>query len=304
VGAARTDCAKLAPVMNRPELITSIAGMMETARRAKTRGTIALVPTMGALHEGHLSLARAAKKMCTTVIVSIFVNPAQFGPNEDYDRYPRSLEADLELLTQEDVDFVFAPTKEEMYPQGAARTYVEVEGISNRLDGQSRLGHFRGVATVVAKLFNITTPDAAFFGQKDAAQVAVLRAMVHDLNFGVRLVVCPTVREADGLAMSSRNRYLTADERARSLVVYRALSTAQSKATGGVRHPSELRKTMLNVLQKTPEAQIEYADVVDPDTLEPIVADRSENALLAIAVRIGKTRLIDNALLPGENACE
>lgn len=283
--------------MKGPELITSVAVMTETVRRAKNHGTVALVPTMGALHEGHLSLVRAAKQTCSTVVVSIFVNPTQFGPNEDFDRYPRTLDADLKLLTEEQVDIVFAPSKEEMYPQGSAHTFVEVEGISNRLDGAFRPGHFRGVATVVAKLFNITTPDAAFFGQKDAAQVAVLRAMVRDLNFPLKLVVCPTVREPDGLAMSSRNRYLTAEERARSLVLHQALSKAQAEAAGGVRDTAELRSTMLNVLKLEPEAHIEYAEVVHPDTLLPI-EDVSGGALLAIAARIGTTRLIDNVLLP------
>lgn len=291
--------------MNSPEIITSVALMAETAKRAKKRGTVALVPTMGALHEGHLSLVRAAKKASDTVIVSIFVNPTQFGPNEDFACYPRTLESDLNLLSQEGVDFVFAPSKDEMYPQGSARTYVEVEEISDRLDGVSRPGHFRGVATVVAKLFNITTPDLAFFGQKDAAQVAVLRAMVRDLNFPVQLVVAPTIREPDGLAMSSRNRYLTDDERARSLVLYRALASAQTEACKGARNAGELTNAMLRVLKQEQEAQIEYAEVVDPETLEPL-ADISEGGLLAIAARIGSTRLIDNTLLKPakEEACE
>lgn len=282
--------------MNTPEIITSVALMTETARRAKRQGTVALVPTMGALHEGHLSLVRAAKKAAATVVVSIFVNPTQFGPSEDFARYPRSLESDLELLSKEHVDFVFAPSKEEMYPDGVARSYVEVEGISDRLDGVSRPGHFRGVATVVAKLFNITTPDFAFFGQKDAAQVAVLRAMVRDLNFPVQLVVAPTVREPDGLAMSSRNRYLTDDQRARSRVLYRALSRAQAEAREGARDAGELAGTMLRVLKEEHEAQIEYAEIVDPETLQPIT-NVSEGGLLAIAARIGNTRLIDNVLL-------
>jgi pantoate--beta-alanine ligase len=291
--------------MSGPELITSIAIMTETARRAGKRGTVALVPTMGALHDGHLSLVKAARKSSTTVIVSIFVNPTQFGPNEDYDRYPRTLEADLELLRQAQVDFVFAPTKEEMYPKGSAGTNVEVEGIGDRLDGASRPGHFRGVATVVTKLFNITRPDVAFFGEKDAAQVAVLRAMLRDLNFPLDLIVCPTLREPDGLAMSSRNRYLTTDQRARSVVLFQALSKAQMEAGSGVRNASDLRRTMLGVLKSEAEAQVEYAEVVDPDTLES-VADVSKGALLAIAVRIGKTRLIDNVLLqsPENDVCK
>jgi pantoate--beta-alanine ligase len=291
--------------MTGPQLITSIVAMMEAARRAKSKGTIALVPTMGALHEGHLSLVRAAKKSCTTVIVSIFVNPTQFGPSEDYNRYPRTLDADLKLLAEEQVDLVFAPSKEEMYPQGAAHTYVQVEAISDRLDGTFRPGHFRGVATVVAKLFNITTPDAAFFGQKDAAQVAVLRAMVRDLNFPLNLIIGPTVREADGLAMSSRNRYLTADERVRSQVIYRALSKAKAEVCRGVCDAAELRRTMLRVMGEEPAADVEYVEVVDPNTLEPL-ADVSGGALFAIAAQFGKTRLIDNVLLElrRKNVCE
>ena len=297
--------SNFAGVMNRPELITSVAAMMDAARQAKNRGIVALVPTMGALHQGHLSLIKAARERSSTVIVSIFVNPTQFGPNEDYDRYPRTLEADLELLAREQVDIVFAPSKGEMYPKGAARTFVEVEGIGDRLDGMSRPGHFRGVATAVAKLFNITTPDLAFFGQKDAAQVAVLRAMVRDLNFPIKLVVGPTVREPDGLAMSSRNRYLTDDERVRSLVLHRALSKAQTEVCRGLRDARELTAMMLSVMNEEPATQVEYAEVVDPETLEPI-DDVSEGALLAIAIRIGKTRLIDNVLLqsPVKNVCE
>ena len=283
--------------MSNPELITSIAAMQEASRRAKQSGTIALVPTMGALHDGHLSLVRAARTACDAVIVSIFVNPTQFGPNEDFERYPRSLDSDLELLKQEAVDFVFLPDKAEMYPAGDTGTLVEVPQIGNRLDGAFRLDHFRGVATVVAKLFHITLPDMAFFGQKDAAQVAVLRAMVRDLNFPLKLIVCPTVREPDGLAMSSRNRYLTSNERAQSLVLYRALSEARGAAHRGIRDAGKLRDTMMRVMQDEPAAEMEYVEVVDPDTLLPI-EDVSEGALLAIAARVGGTRLIDNVLMP------
>jgi pantoate--beta-alanine ligase len=252
---------------------------------------------MGALHDGHLSLVKAARAACDTVVVSIFVNPTQFGPNEDFERYPRNLDADLRLLEQEQVDFVFLPDKAEMYPGGDTGTLVEVPEIGDRLDGAFRSGHFRGVATVVAKLFHITLPDIAFFGQKDAAQVAVLRAMVRDLNFPLQLIICPTVREPDGLAMSSRNRYLTSNERAQSLVLYRALSKAHGEAHRGIRDAGKLRDTMMRVMQGEPAAQMEYVEVVDPDTLLPI-EDVSEGALLAISARVGGTRLIDNALVP------
>lgn len=292
--------------MSSPEVITSIAAMSETSRTAKRRGTIALVPTLGALHEGHLSLVRAARAAGDTVVVSIFVNPIQFGPNEDYERYPRTFDTDLKLLSQEQVNVVFAPARAEMYPEGDARTVVEVSGIGDRLDGASRLGHFRGVATVVAKLFHITLPDVAFFGQKDAAQVAVLRAMVRDLNFPLRLVVCPTVRDPDGLAISSRNRYLSTSEREQSLVLYRALAEARNEAHRGIQDARKLRETIVRVLRTEPAAHIEYAEVVDPDTLVP-VEDISNGALFAVAARIGATRLIDNVVLPApgrDDRCE
>jgi pantoate--beta-alanine ligase len=280
-----------------PKVVKTIAEMREASMQAKKRGTIGLVPTMGALHAGHLSLIREARAACETVVVSIFVNPTQFGRNEDYERYPRTLETDLKLLKQERVDFVFVPDTDEVYPRGNAGTVVEVPQIGDRLDGASRPGHFRGVSTVVAKLFHITLADVAFFGQKDAAQVAVLRAMVRDLNFPIDLVVCPTVRESDGLAMSSRNRYLTVDERSQSLALYRSLSMACDEAYSGIRDAHRLRDTMTRGMQSEPAAHVEYVEVVDPDTLLPI-EDVSEGALLAIAARVGATRLIDNILLP------
>lgn len=282
--------------MSNLEVIATIAAMRGALSQRKKDGTVALVPTMGALHAGHLSLVRAARAMCDVVVASIFVNPIQFGPNEDYSRYPRSLDADLRLLEQEQVDYVFAPEPEELYPTADAGTSVNVR-VGERLDGVSRPGHFQGVATVVAKLFHITSPDVAFFGQKDAAQIAVLRAMVRDLNFPIRLVVCPTVREPDGLAMSSRNRYLTGSERLQSLVLYRALSEAHSEVLRGVRQAGELRNTMVRVLSNEPAAHLEYVEVVDPNTLIPI-EDVSKGGLLAVAARIGTTRLIDNILLP------
>jgi len=283
--------------MSRPQLITSISAMSDASREAKKRGTVALVPTMGALHDGHLSLVRAARASCDTVVVSIFVNPTQFGPNEDYEHYPRTLREDIELLERERVSFVFLPRTEDMYPKNGTSTSVNVASISDRLDGVSRLGHFRAVATVVAKLFHITLPDVAFFGQKDAAQVAVLRSMVRDLNFPLKLAVCPTMREPDGLAMSSRNRYLTPIERAQSLVLYQALSEAQREFRLGIHEARKLRDTMMRVMHEEPSARIDYVEVVDPDTLLPL-EDVSNGGLLAIAAHLGKTRLIDNVLLP------
>jgi len=280
--------------------ITSILSAREASTAARKRGSLALVPTLGALHEGHVSLVRAARTMCDSVAVSIFVNPLQFGPGEDFARYPRTLAADLAVLEREKVDFVFAPAPDEMYPHGASATFVEVAGIGDRLDGKTRPGHFRGVATVVAKLFNIIGPDVAFFGQKDAAQVAVLKAMVRDLNFPVRLEICPTVREPDGLAMSSRNRYLSEPEREQALALHRSL---EGSANAGVRDAAELQQRMLHTLQQEPGVMPEYAEVVDPDTLLP-VDDVSGGALLAVAARVGQTRLIDNIVLPatGEGA--
>jgi pantoate--beta-alanine ligase len=265
--------------------------------------TLGLVPTMGALHEGHLSLIRAAKEQCNIVVATIFVNPTQFGPNEDFSRYPRTFASDCALLEAEGVDILFAPTIEDMYPTGISRTFIEVPEISDRLDGLSRPGHFRGVATVVAKLFNIISPDYAYFGQKDAAQVAVLRAMVQDLNFPVNLIVCPTVRDADGLALSSRNQYLSPEERTQALALSRSLVTATTQAIKGLHNADQLRSAILQDLQSTPALKIDYVEIVDPTTLEPI-ADLQTGALIAIAVWIGKTRLIDNALLRPSQASE
>jgi pantoate--beta-alanine ligase len=267
------------------------------------RATLGLVPTMGALHEGHLSLIRAAKEQCNIVVATIFVNPTQFGPNEDFSRYPRTFASDCALLEAEGVDILFAPTVEDMYPTGTSRTFIEVPGISERLDGLSRPGHFRGVATVVAKLFHIVSPDLAYFGQKDAAQVAVLRAMVQDLNFPVNLIVCPTVRDADGLALSSRNQYLSPEERTQALALSRSLVTATTQATKGLHNAAQLKSAILQHLQSTPALKIDYVEIVDPTTLEPI-ADLQTGALIAIAVWIGKTRLIDNALLRPSQASE
>jgi len=254
--------------------------------------TLGLVPTMGALHAGHLSLVAAALSECDVVAASIFVNPRQFAPGEDYDVYPRQFEEDCRKLESAGVEILFAPSAEEMYPPGAA-TVIDVPGIGDRLDGASRPGHFRGVATVVAKLFNIITPDRAYFGQKDAAQVAVLQAMVRDLNFAVEVVVCPTVREMDGLAMSSRNTYLTVEDRRRALILHRALRTTSLLFKRGEERGVTLRNVMRMTLAGEPLFRMEYAEVVHPATLEP-VEDVQQGALLAVAGRIGTTRLIDN----------
>ena len=279
------------------QTIKEIRQACATARAAAAKPTtLGLVPTMGALHEGHLSLIRAAKKQCDIVVATIFVNPTQFGANEDFSRYPRTFASDCALLEAEGVDILFAPTVEDMYPNGISRTFIEVPGISERLDGLSRPGHFRGVATVVAKLFNIVSPDYAYFGQKDAAQVAVLRAMVQDLNFPVNLIVCPTVRDADGLALSSRNQYLSPEERTQALALSRSLVTATTQATKGLHNAAQLKSAISQDLQSTPALKIDYVEIVDPTTLEPI-ADLQTGALIAIAAWIGKTRLIDNALI-------
>jgi len=270
--------------------------MKATCREATRVGkTLGFVPTMGALHEGHLSLVRAAKSRCDVVAASIFVNPLQFGPTEDLAKYPRTLERDTKLLEELGVDLLFAPSADEMYPKGA-KTCVEVEELSDKLDGASRPGHFRGVATVVAKLFAIVRPDCAFFGQKDAAQVAVLRKMAADLNLDVEMVVCPIVRETDGLAMSSRNAYLNAEQRQQALVLYRSLMRVQSAAGQGERDAARLIEIGKQVIAEEPAARLDYFAIVDPDTLDP-VTDVSRGALVAVAAYLGSTRLIDNILL-------
>lgn len=278
------------------QIVETVAETRTALRELRAQGrSIGLVPTMGALHEGHLSLVRAARAVCDAVVVSIFVNPAQFGPNEDFAKYPRTFEADCAALERDGVDLIFAPIAEEMYPAGAS-TFVDVEGVSERLDGVSRPGHFRGVATIVAKLFNIVGPDKAFFGQKDAAQVAVLRKMVRDLNFPLELVVCPIVRDPDGLAMSSRNSYLSPDERQRALVLNRALREAELLAGSGEIESQELIAVARAVIATEPQVRIDYLKVVNPDTLEDI-ADTSRGGLIAVAAFVGTTRLIDNVLL-------
>jgi pantoate--beta-alanine ligase len=258
-------------------------------------GTVGLVPTMGALHAGHLSLARRALAECDAVVVSIFVNPAQFGPNEDLTQYPRTLARDQALLEPLGVDVVWAPPPEVMYPPGF-QTWVTVEGVTAPLEGARWPGHFRGVTTVVAKLFNAFSPHRAYFGQKDAQQAAVVRRMVQDLNFPLEVVVCPIVREADGLALSSRNRYLNPEERRAAVVLYRALCAAQAAVEHGERAAQRLRELMSKLIALEPLAREDYVSAADPDSLAEL--ERVEtNALFSLAVRLGTTRLIDNFLL-------
>ena len=279
------------------KIIRDIAEMQAASRAARMGGlSIGFVPTMGALHEGHLSLARRARAQATLVVVSIFVNPLQFGPSEDFGRYPRTLESDCALLEAEGVEVVFAPSTEQMYPPGAT-TVVHVEGLSDRLDGRSRPGHFRGVSTVVAKLFHIVGPDCAVFGQKDAAQVAVLRRMVRDLNMPIELIVAPIARDPDGLALSSRNAYLSAEERRQALVLHRALQRVEELAKSGELNSERLRSAALYVLADEPAAVLDYLEIVNPDTLLP-VDSVARGALFAVAASFGPTRLIDNVLLP------
>ncbi|MFC5862455.1 pantoate--beta-alanine ligase [Acidicapsa dinghuensis] len=259
------------------------------------QGTVGLVPTMGALHDGHLTLVRAARAGNSAVVASIFVNPTQFGPNEDFAKYPRTFEADCALLEAEGVDAVFAPAPEEMYRAGAA-TFVEVEGLSNRLDGGSRPGHFRGVATVVAKLFIAAEPDRAYFGQKDAAQVAVLRRMTADLGLPLELIICPIVREPDGLALSSRNRYLSPDERWQALVLSRAVRAVESAYRGGETDAGKLISLARVEFLKEPQVRVDYIALVDWETLLPV--EKAEaGSLFAVAAWVGSTRLIDNCVL-------
>jgi pantoate--beta-alanine ligase len=270
---------------------------MRAARRTAGSGgkTLGLVPTMGALHDGHLSLVRAASRECGLVAVSIFINPIQFGPNEDLAKYPRNFDRDRELLEKEGADFIFAPSVEEMYPAGAV-TYVTVEGMSDKLCGRSRPGHFRGVTTVVSKLFNIVEPDRAFFGQKDAAQAAIIRRMVRDLNIAVEIVTCPIVRERDGLAMSSRNAYLDSEQRKSALALYRSLVEVQKRFDQGERKSAKLIEAGQRALAEEPSVRLDYLEITDPDTLDR-VDEVSHGTLVAVAAFVGNTRLIDNIVL-------
>lgn len=266
------------------------------AARSKLRGSVGFVPTMGYLHEGHLELARRARAENRNVIVSIFVNPTQFGPKEDYESYPRDAERDLAMLKKEAVNIVFMPSVEEMYPPRYS-TWVNVEKVTERLEGAIRPGHFRGVATVVTKLFNMIQPDKAYFGQKDAQQLVVIKKMVADLNMNLEVVAVPTVREPDGLAMSSRNVYLSPEERKAALVLYESLKLAQKLWEEGERNADVIRKQMTSLIQSEPRAErIDYVSIADAETLEEL--DRIDRpALVSLAVKIGTPRLIDNIVL-------
>ena len=270
--------------------------MKEYALAARGEGrVIGLVPTMGALHEGHTALVKRARQECSRVIASVFVNPKQFGPKEDYQKYPRDLEKDADKLAAVGVDALFAPETPDVYPDGF-RTYVNVEGISERLEGRSRPGHFRGVATVVLKLFEIVQPHFAYFGRKDAQQVRIISEMARDLNLDSEIVVCPIVRGADGLALSSRNAYLSGEERIAATVLHRALVAAGNELAGGVRDAVQLQNVMRRIIEAEPLAILDYAEVVNADTFEPVVRV-ARPCYAVLAVFIGKTRLIDNLLI-------
>ncbi len=278
------------------QVLTTIDAMRTASRAARHAGQrLAFVPTMGALHEGHLSLVRAAKASADVVAASIFVNPTQFGPTEDLAKYPRSFDRDCQLLEQEGVTLLFAPSVEEMYPAGAV-TWVTVEELSSKLDGRSRPGHFRGVTTVVAKLFHIVEPDLAFFGQKDAAQVAIIRRMVRDLNLPVGIRVEPIVREPDGLAMSSRNAYLNPEQRRQALVLSRSLQHVQRMVEAGEKNAAALIAAGREQFAAEPSVRLDYFEIVNPETLDPVI-EVTRGALVAVAAYVGTTRLIDNLLL-------
>jgi pantoate--beta-alanine ligase len=278
------------------KIIASAKEMTSLSKEVRRSGrTVGFVPTMGALHQGHLSLVRAAREKTDIVVTSIFVNPTQFGPAEDFSKYPRTFEKDSAMLAAEKTDYIFSPSVEEMYPKDAT-TWVDVEELSGKLDGRSRPGHFRGVTTVVSKLFNIVQPDMAFFGQKDAAQVAVIRKMVRDLNLDVEIVVCPIVRENDGLAMSSRNAYLNPEQRKQALVLSRALQQVEKRVAQGETSAERLIAVGKQIMAEQPSVRLDYFEIVNPDTLDP-VADVNQGALVAVAAFVGTTRLIDNLLL-------
>jgi pantoate--beta-alanine ligase len=277
-------------------VVNTIDAVRQAVAAARGGGrTVGLVPTMGALHAGHASLIRAARREQGFVAVSIFVNPTQFGPGEDFERYPRPLEDDLDLCRREGVDLVFAPTPAVMYPPDF-HTYAEVRDLQDGLCGASRVGHFRGVATVVLKLFHIVGPDVAYFGQKDAQQCRIIQQMVRDLDVPVRIRVCPIVREADGLALSSRNRYLDPGRRRQATVLYRALEDARRRIEGGTRDAATIREGLVATIRSAPDAVLDYAAVVDAETLRPLEQLRGE-VLIALAVKFGATRLIDNTQL-------
>ncbi len=278
-------------IINRKQRMASIARKLRRENK-----TVGFVPTMGALHEGHLALVREARKMSDVVIVSIFVNPAQFGPGEDFERYPRDLTADASQLAEYEVDYVFAPDTDEIYVPGFS-TYVYVEGLTETLEGASRPGHFRGVATVVTILFNTVRPDLAFFGSKDAQQVGVIKRLARDLGFETEIVVVPTVREESGLAFSSRNEYLTEEEREKASIIYHALRDAKVAFKNGERNASNIAQIVEDKIATEPLARIDYVAVVSNDDLEPIDKIDDNEVLVALAVRFGKVRLIDNLVL-------
>jgi len=279
------------------EIINRRARMSSLTRKLRRENkTIGFVPTMGALHEGHLSLVEEARQMCDIVIVSIFVNPTQFNENADFNKYPRNLTADAELLTEYQVDYVFAPEAREIYGENFS-TYVYVENLTETLEGASRPGHFRGVATVVTILFNTVRPDYAFFGQKDAQQVAVIKRLTKDLGFDTEIVVGKTIREESGLAMSSRNEHLSAEERQKASIIYQALRQAKIAVREGERNAARLAEIVREKIGSEPFAQIDYVAVVDADTLEPIEKIAESAVLIAVAARFGNTRLIDNTVI-------
>jgi pantoate--beta-alanine ligase len=278
------------------ELIHTVAWMKQVASDARRIDRLlGLVPTMGALHEGHFSLIRQANSQCSPVVVSIFVNPKQFGPSEDFQKYPRTLDSDLAALKDLGVDFVFAPTPEQMYPPGF-RTAVAVDGLSDRLEGRSRPGHFRGVTTVVLKLFEIVLPRFAFFGRKDAQQARIIRQMTGDLDLDTEIAVCPIVREPDGLALSSRNRYLSASDRRAATVLYRSLDSLRREISAGDRDVVQLLATLSTIIESEPGVSLDYAEIVDADSLESAMV-LSKTCYALVAARVGGTRLIDNALI-------
>lgn len=279
-------------IINRRKRMSSVARKL---RREQDR-SIGLVPTMGALHEGHLSLVREARRMCDVVVVSVFVNPAQFGPDEDFIHYPRDLTKDTAVLTDYNVDYIFAPPPEEIYPRGFS-TYVSVEGLSEQMEGVARPGHFRGVATVVSILLNVVRPDFAFFGQKDAQQAVIIKRLVRDLAFDAEIIVLPTVREDSGLAMSSRNLYLNAEDQQAATVIHRALAKAKEAFKEGERSGNRLVELVKATIETEARARIDYVNLSDAETLEKVDKIEDQTVLIAVAVYFGKTRLIDNTIL-------
>jgi pantoate--beta-alanine ligase len=279
-------------IINRRQRMSSVARKI---RREQDK-SIGLVPTMGALHEGHLSLVKEARQMCDIVVVSVFVNPAQFGPREDYEKYPRDLTKDTALLTDYNVDYIFAPTVEEVYPKGYA-TYVTVEGLSEQLEGVSRPGHFRGVATVITVLLNTIRPDFAFFGQKDAQQALIIKRLVRDLAFETEIVVLPTMREDSGLAMSSRNAYLSGEEHGAAKIIHQALMKAREAYKGGERSPGKLVDLVRKTVETEPRARVDYVNLSEAESLDKLDKLDDQAILIAVAAFIGKTRLIDNIVL-------